>query len=836
MPRVTLAEYFEDFRQNGAQIAYVHKRGYRTERWTYRAVYERALQFAASLDERNIAKGDRVLLWGENCAEWAMVYFACALRGVVVVPIDDGALSEFALRVARQVSAKVVVCARKHAEHFDESARVILEDVGKGALESRVLGSIQVSPSDPLEVVFTSGTTAEPSGVVITHGNVVANVAPLETEIRKYLKYERWVHPVRFLNMVPLSHVFGQFLGLYLPPLMAGTVIFQNTLNPAEVMQTIRRERVSVLVAVPRMLQSLKERVMAEVGLSPQQLHARLADSAGRHFTRRWWIFRKFHQALGWKFWAIISGGSALDAETEDFWRGLGYAVVQGYGLTETTSLISVNHPFRTGKGSIGKVLGGREVRLAEDGEILVRGGGVAQARWSENGAEPLAGEGGWYHTGDVGEIDGEGNLYFKGRKKETIVTPAGMNIYPADLEAALRVQPGVRDCAVVSLPKGSNAEPCAVLLLRSASEDPDAILRGANAMLAEYQRMRVIYLWTEEDFPRTSTGKARRAEIEKVVRNFFVTAESTSTAGSVVDAVANLAGQPRNSVSSRADLGTDLGLTSLERVELMSTLESRYQVDLSESQFADASTVEEIQELLRKAQPGKPAYHYPRWTLRWPVTWIRATAYYSLVRPAVTLLGSPRIVGRDRLAGVHGPVLVVSNHIDHVDVGFIMTALPARLRYRLATAAGGEALELLRTPTPGRGALAALLDRIEWALGVALLNLFPLPRDAGFRKSFAYAGEAIDRGFSILVFPEGRHSTNGAMNPFQIGIGLLAANLQIPVVPMRIDGLFEVKRAGKRFAAPGRIRVLIGSPVRFDVDDKPEQIAKQLQARVAEL
>src|ERR1700720_3023030 len=172
--------------------------------------------------------------------------------------------------------------------------------------------------------------------------------------------------------------------------------------------------------------------------------------------------FRAVHCVFGGKFWAFISGGAALDSETEEFWGRLGYAVIQGYGLTETTSLISVNHPFRLGKGSIGKVLPGREVKLAKDGEILVRGGGVTSGYWNESGSQKVSDTEGWYRTGDIGALDEAGNLYFKGRKKEVIVTPAGLNIYPEDLEAALRLQLGVKDCVGVGIERNGNAEPCA--------------------------------------------------------------------------------------------------------------------------------------------------------------------------------------------------------------------------------------------------------------------------------------------------------------------------------------------------------------------------------------
>jgi long-chain acyl-CoA synthetase len=177
--------------------------------------------------------------------------------------------------------------------------------------------------------------------------------------------------------------------------------------------------------------------------------------------------------------------------------------------------------------------------------------------------------------------------------------------------------------------------------------------------------------------------------------------------------------------------------------------------------------------------------------------------------------------------------LLVVSNHIADVDVGFIQTALPARIGHKMATATGGEALESLRSPGPNRAWLSRIYDRLQWVLGVALLNLFPLPRQAGFRKSFAYAGEAVDRGYSVLVFPEGKHTEDGKLLPFRSGVGLLANNLRIPILPMRIDGLFEIKKAGKKFAGPGKIQVRIGRPVQFAPGTDPEEIARALEKAI---
>jgi long-chain acyl-CoA synthetase len=836
MERRSIGEYLDNFLQRGQEHAYVQRRGYRTVRSSYRQIAELAFRFARELANRGISKGDRILIWGPNCAEWVAAFFGCALRGVIVVPMDDSAAPEFALRVIQQVSAKLSVCSREHAQAGLPA--LMLDDLHEALARHSAAryDPAVIEKDDPLETVFTSGTTADPKGVVISHGNVLSNIAPFEEEIRKYLKYERFVHPVRFLNLLPLSHVFGQFLGIFLPQLMGGTVIFQDTLKPAEVISTIHRERVSLLVAVPRMLQSLKEKIERDLENDGQlsKFRETFRAAEGKHFLWRWWIFRRIHRQFGWKFWAFISGGATLDRVTEEFWGRLGFAVVQGYGLTETTSLVSVNHPFRLGKGSIGKVLAGRKVKLSPENEILVRGSGVASGYWNGQQLQPVAGEEGWYHTGDLGELDPDGNLYFKGRKKDVIVTPAGMNVYPEDLEAALRRQPEVKDCIVLGLPRDGNAEPCAVLILRDSAA-PEPIVQRANQSLAEYQRMRAWFVWPEEDFPRTSTQKPRTNVILQAVQA-NLGSKSAASSSPLAELLSRVTGRNSGELRPNADLEADLNLSSLDRVELLGALEDRYQIDLSETRFASVKTVGDLEAMLRGQLLSRAQYHYPRWVQRWPVTWIRLLTHYLFMRPAVFLLGWPRIEGRENLRGVRGPVLVICNHIGDVDVGFVQTALPARIRHKLATAAGGEALEILRTPPPERGLFSKVYDRVKWALGVSLLNLFPLPREAGFRESFAYAGESVDREYSVLVFPEGHHTTDGKLQSFRSGIGLLVNNLRVPVVPMRIDGLFELKQAGKKFARPWQVGVKIGAPVQFSPDSDAKWIALELQKKVEQL
>ncbi|MGH9781833.1 MAG: AMP-binding protein, partial [Candidatus Acidiferrales bacterium] len=584
-----------------------------------------------------------------------------------MAPIDRVATAEFAGRVAEMVDAKLLIHSRGVDAGKIGRPELSLEELTDAGASSSPAEEARFTAtgrkrSDAVEIVFTSGTTAEPRGVVLTHGNILANIEPLEAQIQDYLSYEKFVHPLRFLNLLPLSHVFGQLMSLFIPPLLGGTVIFLDTLSPAEVARTIRRERVTALVAVPRLIESLQGQVEREIEAAGriEKFRSNFAAADGEHFLKRCWRFRRVHGKLGWKFWALISGGAALPENVETFWRRLGYAVIQGYGLTETTSLVSVNHPFRTGKGSIGKAMPGMEIKLSAEGEILVRGENVASGYWQGRRLDAMADAEGWFLTGDLGEMDAEGNLFFKGRRKNVIVTPAGMNVYPEDLEAALRRQADVRDCVVVGIEREGNAEACAVLLLENPQANAAAIVDAANQSLAEYQRMRRWIVWEEPDFPRTPTQKPLLPRIREAVAEKL--GETKASVGNekrsaIGDLISSVTRRGNLRVAADADLERDLQLSSLDRVELMSALEEKYQVDLGGTRFAEAKTVGELERLLREPPARPRTYNFPRWAQRWPVTWIRLGIYYLLVWPATWLLAKPTIRGRENLRGVRGPV-----------------------------------------------------------------------------------------------------------------------------------------------------------------------------------
>ena len=834
MERTNLTSLLERFARFGGDAAVVQRRGYRREKRTYAELLTEVRGLAQTFEERGILSGDRVLLWGTNSAEWIACFWAIQLRGAIAVPMDAGASLEFVEKTVRNAGVKLILRDRELPELASGIRSLLLSDLHAGSAMEPGAEEVSVEQRERsqknhiAEILYTSGTTGEPRGVVLSHGNFLANLEPIEREIEKYRKYERWMHPLRFVSLVPLSHVFGQFMTLFVPPLLGATVVFETVLNPAEIVRAAKKERATALIAVPRMLDALRGAVEREVDARGWRnwFDAAMKRAEGRPFLRRAWIFRRIHRMFGWRFWAFICGGAALSSETELFFKRLGYAVVQGYGMTETASLISLNHPFRAAEGSVGKILPGREFKLAEDGEILVRGGNVSAGYW-EAGEVRAAKESDWLRTGDLGELDAEGNLRFRGRKKNVIVTAAGLNIFPEDIETKLRQAKEVRDCVVLPIQSGSDAEPCAVLLLDGEFSAESTIAR-TNARLAEYQRVRRWVIWPEADFPRTSTGKPRLPVIAARLPE-LLGAKSDGTSANVFAGLAFA--MPAN--------GSLENLSSLDRVELLSAVEQQYNVELNETAFSEAKTVADVQRLVREPSAKKSEYVYPRWAQREPVRWFRLAIYYALVWPATMILGHPRIVGRENLRGLKGPVIVISNHITRrADMGLILAALPARFRHRLAPAMGGESLVRMRKPPREWFFAKRWAYRLGYFLVTALFNVFPLPQFSGFRESFRFAGESADRGFSVLIFPEGEvnNSEDGKMAAFQPGIGILAQKLGLPIVPMRLDGVWGMKRERRRLAHRGEITVRIGKPVTVADEETAEEIAQDLQRVVAGL
>jgi long-chain acyl-CoA synthetase len=849
----TLVDVFRTLEsRRGAFLVYDD--GYRVRRHSYAEVTRASRGFAARLAAAGLARGDKIILWGENRPEWLVAYWGATIAGVIVVPIDYRSSADFMERVRHIVGARVVVVG-------DEVPAFATATVGEQAFKPSnpqalaltfwplrdldwsadgPIPQVPIDRDDVAEIVFTSGATAEPKGVVIRHRNILANLEPVAREIAKYRAYARPVLPLRFLNLLPLSHMFGQAMATNIPPLLDGTVVFMHSFNPHDIVRRVREWRISVIVCVPKILEVLKDHA---VRLDP----AAANPPSGVSIPKRWWRYRRVHRAFGPKFWAFVVGAAPLDPALEDYWKRLGFVVVQGYGLTETAPIVTLNHPFKTRTGSVGAPIAGVEVKIAPDGEILVRGENVttgyyeapgAGSRESGVGRAPGVGraidEEHWLHTGDIGELDAQGRLFIRGRKTEMIVTPEGLNVFPDDVERVVNEIPGVRESAVVGAIDGATERVHAVLLLEPGV-GPETVVREANAKLADHQRIRTFSVWSDGPLPRTEgTKKLKRAAIKA-----WVATGQRPAAAAAEDPLQALLARFAGGRELSGETSIDaLGLSSLERVELMVALEDRLQTRVDESKFAGAKTLNDLRTVLAsapaEAEVAEPV-EFPSWNRARIVRWIRRISLATWILPLARVFAWIRVSGLEHVEGLTGPVVFASNHQSHFDTPVILAALPGRWRAKVMTAMAKEFFKAHFFPEE-HSVREFLTNSLNYYLAAFFFGAFPLPqREAGARQTLRYIGEITGDGFSVLIFPEGMRAPTGQMKPFRAGVGMIASRLELPVVPVRLDGVDRVLPTGGNMARPGRVYVTFGKPMRLTGEDYAD-LARQVEEAIRKL
>ena len=772
--------------------AVAEKRRYRLRTLTYRELDLRVRSCRRLLLDRGARPGDRVALLGPNSIAWAAAFLACVESGLIPVPLDLHSPPALVRAVLKQTEARFFVTSLPGTENvetvlFDE----LMAPAAAGSGEP--LPPASAGPSDLLEIVYTSGTTGVPKGVMLTHAGLLANVEGVSRKIPLPI-------PVRFLSTLPLSHMFEQVLGLLYPLSQGGCVVYPDSLRPARLARFIRTYRVNGLVTVPGLLAGLKAAL----------------ESGGRPAWR----------ALGLQFRLIGVGGAALPEDLEAWWSARGLRVVQGFGMTEAGPLIAFNTPFSKRRACLGRPLPGSEVRLGPDGEIQVRGPQVTPGYWRlpEKTAQLFTPDG-WLKTGDIGELRG-GRLYFRGRLKDVIVTPAGRNVYPEDVEQALNKVPAVKDSCVFE----RRGKVWAALLLKEPAP-VQPILDAANAGLMPHQKAAGAMVWPLGDFPRTPMGKVRKFQVLEELKRLEKRGAPPAPPGPSGDGagsiLSRLAG-PRP-VRPEDTLG-GLGLDSLDRIELLSAIEQELGVELEETAVTERTTAGELAGLTKEG-PGVPAVLEPLWPFSPPAELFRRLLGW-LPRAVLLAVARPACAGAENLKGLDGPILLVANHQSAWDGGLIHHYLPPRLRRCVMPAL---------TDFYGYGEPRSLLQRLALRAVGHFISLFyrayPFGPGVGTERSFEFTGRLADRGYSILIFPEGGRTPDGAVHPFFAGVGVLATTLGLPVVPVRIEGMHELLPY-PRYVVPRRWgggKVAFGSPLVFD-GGNAEEAARTLQKAVEEL
>ena len=497
-------------------------------------------------------------------------------------------------------------------------------------------------------------------------------------------------------------------------------------------------------------------------------------------------------------------------------------------------------------RGAVGKPIAGVEIKIADDGEILVRGENVTTGYFNAPEATREAFKDGWFHTGDIGELDAEGRLLIRGRKKEMIVTPEGLNVFPEDVERALNERPGVIDSAVVGAPvPGSTAERVQAVLLLAAGTDADAVVRAANATLGDHQKIRAAAVWNGPELPRTEgTRKLKRRELKNWLvsqQNLPAEGASYQPSGSkprdVGEVLARFApGRPLEKTTTL----DELGLTSLERVELMMALEEAFQTTIEETAFTPSVTVAELEAMVAPPEwgPSSPVTSatdvrvkadatghqreivFPSWNRSWPVRIVRHASLPTWILPLSRIFARVTVTGLEHLRDVKGPVIFAANHQSHFDAPVILDSLPPRWRYRTAPAMMKEFFDAHFFPER-HTRKEWFTNSLNYYLSSFFFFAFPLTQgSAGTRQTLRYMGELAEEGISILIFPEGRRSDGDSLQPLQPGVGMIASRLGIPVVPVRVRGLYKVLHRKARWPTVSRASCAFGPPIYLTGND----------------
>ena len=839
----TLLELLPRMERFGEREALQYWNGFRSWRWSYADLCDGIRRFVAHLDRQGIGNGDRLVLWSDSRLEWVAVFWACLARGIEVVPLDHNSSAEFVRRIADETGAKLLVHGSEAASK-DWPAPVFAIGALRQLPEGPRFIPAPATGSDVVEIIYTSGTTAEPKGVIHRHSNICANLEPIGSEIDRYRKWARPVQPIRILDMLPLSHMFGQSMGIFVPLLLGGSAVFMEGMHPASIRQAVRRKRISVLVCVPRILDSLRADV------ERRHSRARMVPASSGGPLRRWWHYRDVHRDFGLKFWAFVVGGATLRPETEAFWSRIGLLVIQGYGLTETSPVVSVNHPFRARPGTLGEVIGEQEVRIADDGEILVRGPSVV-GEYLKTGARRVSAvdEDGWFHTGDIGERDAEGRLLFRGRKKDVIVTADGMNVYPGDIETALCEEEEVQDATVVSVGPRGGKRIHAALILHERGVDVLAIVERVNRRLEPHQRIHSASEWPEDQFP--STASTLKRQRRKVAERLAMAAPSRDLrqASGLEELLESLTMRRRDELSDDRRIAEDLGLSSLERIDMLASLEDRYGVELDETAFSRLSTVGDVRSWAERqargtAQVGhrrKPAslraaadrggatrIAPPRWARSRPVSVARDGLHRGVFLPLFRHLIPFSVEGLENLDGADPPVIFAANHASHLDTVAVAAALPKKWQRKLAPAVRQQFFfpSRERPPLGKRTGLRAL-----YCLCCGLFNAYPLSQEVGqVRDSLRYTGELVEAGWCPLVYPEGELSPDGNFQPFQPGVGLMAARLGVSIVPVYMRGMFQVMSRYDSWPRIGSVHVEVGPAIVRQTDEDYTRLATRVE------
>ncbi|MBV8358809.1 MAG: AMP-binding protein [Deltaproteobacteria bacterium] len=801
---------------------------------SYRELRDGARRAGLLMATRGLKAGERVLLVGENSPDWVLAYFAILYAGAVAVPLDHLISADELVTICRIAQPRAVLasaaCAERLGDCLHETIPGILElELGELRRPFLLRGKAQAQASIERKtlasIVFTSGTTGAPKGVMLTHGNFAAEIMMLG---RVFALDSSDV----VLSLLPLHHTFEFTCGMLLPLASGARIVYPLGLDAASLSRTLADVRPTALIGVPALWEAVHRRILDQVEAGgPFYMAAfdRLRDFNRRlgndyHLNLGHLIFRPAHTALGGRLKLAVSGGAALPPRVAQFFSDIGIKLLEGYGLTESAPVLSVARPDEPlVSGSVGKPLSGVEVRLdtapgSEVGEIVVRGPNVMTGYFCNQAATEEVLKEGWLYTGDLGRFDQEGRLYIVGRAKDVIIDSGGNNIYIDELEQVYGRSPFVKEIAVVGLKVGQGEQAAALVVpayargeSRRAVEDRlREYFEQVSASLNPHKRIRILR-FTDSELPRTRTRKLKRAEVAILLQRMLGShigerrATNTEIEPWLLHALAQVA-RDVESISPATHLIEDLGLDSLALAELAEHIAIKSGRELSPEQLSNVSTVADLQRVIGEGQnrPRLPSYaQFARpYVIELPGA-LQRLGQYAMRRSleaAFQRVLRPRIMGRGNIPANRN-LLVVANHASHVDFGLVSYALGTMGRELVVLAAKDYFFN----------------NGIRRFIATNFTRLIPFDRERAQLESLDEAMAELAAGRSVLMFPEGTRSPDGAIYDFKSGVGYLALNSGCDVLPIRIDGTHAVLGKGSLIPRPAPVELRIGTVITND-------------------
>ena len=860
------------------------------------------------ITENNFVPGSRLAILADNHPRWVAAYLGIITAGCVAVPLDTALHDDQLLTLLKDSEASAVFVDVKHVAVTRKAAAelklgLILTDPDRmtdQVRQDRFLANLPdifkagpgsfkplaVETDDLASLLYTSGTTADPKGVMLTHGNILGEVTAVFD----------WVDigpNDAVLGVLPLFHVLALMANLLMPPVKGARVVYLETLNTTELLKSLQERNITAFAVVPQFFYLIHERIFQEIkkrGPVVQRLFGfmlalnrtlrKIGINAGPI------LFRKIHQTIGPKMRYLVTGGSRFDPAIQQDFYDLGINVMQALGLTETTAAIYVNRPDDIVIGSCGKAMKGVEGKIVDPqpqedggpavGELAVRGANVMKGYWKRPDATAAAIKDGWLLTGDLGYFDSKGNLFLTGRKKEVIVLSNGKNVYPEEIEAHYLKSPYIKEMAVMGLEGKPGEErdrlhavivPNFEELKRRKIVNAKEVIRfdieGLSSQIASTKRIGSYEIW-QEDLPRTTTRKIKRFEVQKRVKanqakklsdDAELPAEKPLTPEETawldkpdvqrgLKIVRETSHSAPPNLRPTNNLELDLGLDSMQRVELLSRLEEELGGNLEESRLTDIYTVRDlIDAVLESAASGagKPATRaqFAGWKailaedpddpevldLVRPHQ-IRTTVWYLISRllQVVSLdLFDLKVSGLEKLPK-SGPYLISSNHQSYIDPVVMVSVLPAEVCRRVFAVGTSEIF--------GEGFMRWLARQVKVVVVDPDANLVPAMRAGAY---------GLRKGMALILYPEGERSIDGTPKVFKKGAAILSIHMQVPIVPVAIEGFHDVWPRNKAFQGFKPLKIEFGDPIYPPPESQAseeayEKLTADLKARVVSM